>query len=145
MSNTKHKPDEQVYSPKRTSFRSSLFKTQHKSCVGQFIKEVWKAQDLTSVNKHLASDFVDHNPWQGFAQDLEGWKDGFANFCNTFPNYKFSLEKLISEGDIVATKYSIVTGADESLVISGVDMYRIARGKMVERWGSEIDPILLTF
>ena len=134
MSKSKHKLDESKQS-QRSSFRSSLLKTQYKSRVGQFIKDVWKARDIANINKHFASDFVDHNSWQGSVEDLEGWKNGFANFCDTFPNYKFSLEKIVSEGDIVATKYRIVTGTDEYATISGVDMYRIARGKIIERWG----------
>ncbi len=144
MSKSKHKLDGQSKQSQRSGFGSSLLKTQRKSCVGQFIKDVWKERDITNINKHFASDFVDHNSWQGFVEDLEGWKNGFANFCDTFPNYKFSLEKIVSEGDIVATKYSIVTGTNENVVISGVDMYRIARGKIVERWGSEIYPTLPT-
>ncbi len=135
MSEIKHDSDEQANSSTKSRFRSNLFKTQHKSCVGKFIKDVWKTRDIASIDNYLSSDFVDHNSWQGSVQDFKGWKNGFKNFCDTFPNYKFSLEKIISEGDVVATKYSIVTGTDEYATISGVDMYRIARGKIVERWG----------
>ena len=87
--------------------------------------------------------------------DIKDFKTGLLTRINfpsktssssivSFPNYKFSLEKLVSEGDIVTTRYNIITGSDNSTIISGVDMYRIARGKIVERWGSEICSILST-
>ena len=150
MSNIKHKLNEQDNKNKRSSFRSGLLKTQYKSLIGEFIKDVWKARSITNIDKHLSEDFVDHDSWLGSTQDLESWKKGFEDFCNSFSNYKFSLEKLISESDTVAIKYNIVIENSQNspltnglnsnhIILFGVDMYRIARGKIAERWGLNIN------
>ena len=145
MSDTKRKLDEQDSGSKKSSSPIGLLKTQHKLRAGEFIKDIWEARDISSIDKHLSEDFVDHNSWLGVTKDLKSWKTGLELFSKKFPNYKFSLDKLISEGDIVAIKYNITIGVkqdnlkDNQVTLSGVDMYHIAKGKIVERWGLDIN------
>ncbi len=150
MSNTKRKLNKQNNDSKESSFHIGLLKTQHKLRAGEFIKDVWKARSIASIDKHLSEDFVDHNSWLGVTKDLKSWKLGFQHFRKSFPKYKFSLDKLVSEGDIVAIKYNITIRVkqnslsgndldDNQVTLSGVDMYRIAKGKIVERWGLDIN------
>ncbi len=150
MSNIKHKLGRQDSSHEKLGFRLYLSKSQYKLLVGQFVKDVWKDRSIATIDKHLSSEFVDHNSWQGSPQNLESWKIGFIHFCDTFSGYKFSLEKIVSEGDIVSIKYSIIIGVNQHgssknelnsdyITISGVDMYRIAKGKIVERWGLDLN------
>ena len=76
----------------------------------------------------------------------EGWKQQFAMMLIAFPDLHFTVDVVVAEGDKVASRLTInathngefmglpPTGNQGS--ITGVDIFRIVGGKVVERWGN---------
>jgi predicted ester cyclase len=66
-------------------------------------------------------------------------------FRRAFPDWRSDLQQLIAEGDLVAedfiahgTHHAALMGetpTGREVVLRGVNIFRIADGKIVERWG----------
>jgi predicted ester cyclase len=95
------------------------------------------------LDEFLAADFVEHNPFPGVEPTREGWKQVFTGFVHGAPGYHV-VEDLVAEGDKVVGRivgygrhegdlFGIpATGRD--IRVSGIAIWRIRDGKIVEHW-----------
>jgi len=96
----------------------------------------------------LTPDTIDHNPSPGQGPGLEGVKQVFKEFVAAFPDFQLTVEDMIAEGDKVASRLTLrathrgefqgVPATGKQVTQTGIDIVRIAGGKVVERW-SEFD------
>lgn len=88
---------------------------------------------------------VDHSGLPGLAPGLEGVKQWFNTLRSAFLDLRIDAEDIIAEGDKVVARYS-VTGTHQGefwgigptgkqVTFSGIDIVRVADGKLVEHWG----------
>lgn len=118
---------------------------QNKMVARRAIEEVYNGGKLELVDELAAHDFVIHLP----SQDIHGSpgaKQYIAALREAFPDIHFTIEDQVSEGDTVVTRWTARgthTGEFQGIpptgkqgVISGVDIDRIADGKVVECWVS---------
>lgn len=102
--------------------------------------------NLAAMDDLFAADMVDHNPppVPGLAPGLAGIKQAFRIFLDAHPEGTHAIEDMVAEGDKVVVR---VTGrgkhtgelmgispTGKELVMTGIAIYRIAGGKIVERW-----------
>jgi predicted ester cyclase len=95
------------------------------------------------LDDYLAPDFVDHNPFPGTTPDLQGMKDAFNLFLEATPG-DHRIEDLVAEGDKVVARISAkgtheadlfgVPATHNPLTMTGIAIWRIADGKIVEHW-----------
>ncbi len=100
----------------------------------------WAALDAV-----LAADAIDHNPVPGQGPGLEGVKQVFAVFAAGFPDLHFTVEDMIAEGDKVVSRLTMhgthrgdfqgIAPTGKSITQTGIDILRLAGGKVIERWG----------
>jgi steroid delta-isomerase-like uncharacterized protein len=119
----------------------------NKALVRSFYAEVWNAHNPGATGQYYAADFLDHNPAiPGQAAGAEGASQVFGGFIAAFPDIHFSIDLQVAEGDIVATRWTS-TGTNSgsmmgmpptgrSVTVTGIDILRIAGGKIAERWGN---------
>jgi len=103
------------------------------------------AGNWTALDEVIAADVVDHYPSPGQGPGLAGVKQVFEAFRTAFPDLHFSVEDMITEGDKVASRitlYGTHTGdfqgippTGKHVTQTGIDILRLAGGKVVERWG----------
>ena len=103
--------------------------------------EVINTQDLSSMEKMVTPDFVDHTRQM---QGSEGLKQFLSMIFKSFPDFHLTIEDIIAEGDKVWVRLTITathTGEFYGLTPSGkkftepsVWIYRIVNGKIVEGW-----------
>ena len=108
--------------------------------------EAINQNDLDALDEVVASDIIDRNPAPGQAPGLEGVKQFFSSLHAAFPDLHMDVEDMIAEGDKVATRVSMsgthrgeFMGIDPTgnrVEISGIDILRVAGGKIVEHWGN---------
>lgn len=108
---------------------------------------------LDALDEIIAADAVDHNPAPGQGPGLEGIKQAFAEFRAAFPDLHFDLEDVVAEGDKAACRVTIrgthrgshhgIPASGRRIKLTGIDLLRIADGKIVERWGEFDDADLL--
>jgi predicted ester cyclase len=120
--------------------------TSNKQLVEALISALFTKGDLTAVDRYLDPGFVDHDPPLPNAPDgLEGIRQAAELFRRAFPDWRSDDLHVIAEGDLVVEHFvahgthrgSVMgessTGKD--VVLRGINIFRIADGKIVERWG----------
>jgi predicted ester cyclase len=120
--------------------------TSNKQIVDDFITALFTNGDLTAVDRYLDPRFVDHDPPLPNSPDgVEGARQAAKLFRQAFPDWRSDDLHLLAEGDLVAEHFvahgthrgSVMsespTGQD--VVLRGINIFRIADGKIVERWG----------
>jgi predicted ester cyclase len=118
----------------------------NKRIVEEFITALFTNGDLTAVDRYLDPGFVNHDPpFPGAPDGPEGMRQAGAIFRRAFPDWRSDLQQLIAEDDLVAENFTahgthhaafmgeIPTGRE--VILRGVNIFRIADGKIVERWG----------
>ena len=121
--------------------------SEHKTLVQNFVKEVWNKGNFDAVETYWATDYVDHNlavPNQ--AAGVAGARQVFMVFKSAFPDLRFTIEDTLVEEDKVVWRWT-ATGTNtgsmmgmppmgKKVTITGTEIYRIAGGKIAERWGN---------
>jgi len=118
---------------------------ENKALIRRLYEETDKA-NIAVLDELVAVDCIDHNPppVPGLQPGLAGFKQAFAVFRQAHPDGLHILEDMIAEDDKVMVR---VTGrgthtgdllgippTGKSLEMAGIAIYRIADGKIVERW-----------
>lgn len=110
----------------------------------EFLEAIFSGHDLDAVDRLLAPDFVDHNPWEGRPPSRDGWKAGTADFLAAFPDLRCEIDDLIAEGDKVAVRNRLMGTHRGEFVgpptgrrveFRSVDIVRVTNGRIVEHWG----------
>lgn len=105
----------------------------------------WDARSESSlVDEVMAPDVVDHQP-VGAPDGAAGVKRDIAAYHAAFPDLALTCEDYIIGKDLVAVRWSATgTHAGDGLgmppthrhvQLHGIDILRIAQGRVVERWG----------
>jgi len=112
--------------------------------VRRFLEDVWSRGDLDACDQLINADHVHHFG----ARDIRG-PDGVkalvAGLRQTFPDLRIDVDDVIAEGDKVAVRMTL-RGTDRggfmgqaptsnSVSYEAVDFFRVANGKLIERWG----------
>ena len=115
---------------------------ENKAIVRHFYEEVNKG-NLAIMDELIAPDFVLHHPLSPEAvRGPEGFKQLVTSLRTAFPDLSITAEDLIAEGDKVAAWFTVrgthqgtlldIPPTGKPVMLTGVAMYRIAGGKIVE-------------
>ncbi len=125
---------------------------ENKAIVRRFI-EIYNKRNLDLVDDFVAPDYVDHTN----KVDREGLKQLFNMALKAFPDWHETIEDIIAEGDKVWVRVKgtgthkgelrgvlapsgALAPTGKKVTITGVVIYRIVDGKLVE--GREVDDTL---
>lgn len=118
---------------------------QNKAIVRRFWK-AFEANDQATLNEVLAYDLVAQVPGGHDPQNREMHLQGISMFNTAFSDRHFTVEELIAEGNLVATRTTLQgihsgnfhgqppTG--KQITATGLTIERVEDGKIVERWFS---------
>jgi predicted ester cyclase len=118
----------------------------NKQTVDEFITALFTKGDLTAVDRYLDPSFVNHDPpLPGAPSGPEGMRQAAEVFRRAFPDWRSDVQHLIADGDLVAENF-IARGTHQGsvmgeaptgreIVLKGVNIFRLADGRIVERWG----------
>jgi steroid delta-isomerase-like uncharacterized protein len=120
--------------------------TRNKQIVEEFITALFTDGDLTAVDRYLDPDFINHDsPLPGAPDGPDGMRQAAELFRHAFPDWRSDVQHMIAEDDLVAehfvahgTHHGSVMGetpTGHDVVLRGVNIFRIAQDKIVERWG----------
>ncbi len=127
---------------------------RNKHTVREFIDALFTRGDLSAVDRYLARDFVDHDPPMGGSPDREGVRAA-AEICRVgCPDWHSDLHRLVAEEDVVVEHFTAsgthlgpMLGAaptGRTVTLPGINIFRLADGFIVERWGQLDDLGMLT-
>jgi steroid delta-isomerase-like uncharacterized protein len=122
---------------------------ENKVLLRHFIEELNKgeAAAVTEVEDTFSADFVQHNAYGEEVRGRDNYKWRVADLCSAFPDAHFVLDNIITEGDEVASRWTMTgtqTGGLHHVVelsatskrvrIVWITIHRIKDGKFVEAW-----------
>lgn len=123
---------------------------QNKALIRRFYEEVWGKGNLDVADDIFAGDYVRHdlrpgNPLPGAA----GQKQIAADFRAAFPDLQSTIDLVVAEADLVVARWTVegthtgqwgnVPPTGKHAKFSGVNIFRIANGKVVELWNHRDD------
>ena len=112
----------------------------NKAVVRRNTDEVWNQVKVDVVDELYAINFVNHDPvWPGVTGDIESYKVWAAELHN-YPDMYETMDDIIAEGDKAVSRWTVRftdPASGEQLTATGMDIWRFADGKIVERWSSK--------
>lgn len=117
----------------------------HKALIQRFFDEVFNQQSHTAADDVVAAEFVAHHP--AFPDGIRG-PGGLlqmtAMFHAGFPDLRYEVEDLVAEGDRVAVRWTAtgthrgtfmaIPPTGRAMSITGMDLFRVADGRLAEAW-----------
>jgi predicted ester cyclase len=119
---------------------------ENKTVVRQFIEEVFNQRNVDAIDTYMTADYVDHVIPPGIPPTREGFKQFIGMFLAAFPDFHYTIEDEVAEGDKVVSRLSArgtqpgellgrpATGKHATW--SEIHIGRMAGGQLVEHWGS---------
>lgn len=119
----------------------------NKALVTNYFSEIWNQGHLEKEREFVAEDIVVHTPPFPVPGGIAGPLKIVSTFRAALPDLVLVNNLLFGDGDRVVQHFIVTgthTGADlfgvpatgRVLTISGINIFRVAGGKLVERWGT---------
>jgi steroid delta-isomerase-like uncharacterized protein len=116
---------------------------QNKELIRQEL-EAWNNKDLAAFDRLFARNYVHNDPSQPEVTNLEGMKQFAQGIWAAYPDFNAKLESLVADEDLVVKRYTM-TGTHQGefagvpptgnrVSFTGMTMFRIEGGKIVEAW-----------
>ena len=121
---------------------------KNKEKVRRFMEEAFGQGKTEVVDEVVDPDFVcwDPNSETGEIRGADTIKDEVGYFHSAFPDFFWTVEDQVAEGDKVTTRYTLggthqgeffgVPASGRRVEISGINVDRFEGGKLVEEWAS---------
>jgi steroid delta-isomerase-like uncharacterized protein len=121
---------------------------ENKEMMRRFMEEGFGQGNTEVVEEIVDTDFVcwDPNSETGEIRGLETIKGEVGYFRSAFPDFHWTVEDQVAEGDKVTTRYTLggthqgeffgVPASGRRVEISGINVDRFEGGKLVEEWAS---------
>ena len=115
---------------------------QNKKLVETLCATVFQNHDFSKLDEIMRDDYIQHN--EDVPQGKAGFKQFFVEMFEVMPDFRYTMKKIIAEGDIVMM-YSTTTATHlgewlgnpptgNKLDFDVVDIFRIEDGKIAEHW-----------
>jgi predicted ester cyclase len=118
---------------------------QMKAIYQRMVDDVVNQGKFEVVDELFAPEYVDHAAPPGAPGGLEGVKAIFGMFRSAFPDVKFTIDEMVADGDIVATRvhgegtqngpFMGQAPTGKHAVWRSVGFFRVKDDKIVEHWG----------
>ena len=116
---------------------------RNKEAARRIYEEALNKRDLELLDQLVAPDYIEHDPLPGQGTGLEGVKDRYRMIIEAL-DPTFTIEDMIAEGDKVVVRWTNsgtnvgdflgIPATGRSFSIAGIDVYRLAGGKLAEHW-----------
>ncbi len=112
---------------------------QNTSLVIRHFEDFVNNKDLDAIDRNLDAGFVDHDGPGGRVVDRAADRAMTAAMHRTFPDLRLVVKDSVAQGDRVAVR-NLWTGTHaetgQRMACHGFVMWRIAGGKIAERWAT---------
>ena len=117
--------------------------------VRRWAEEILSKGDLNLIDELFAVDYIDHTNPPDWPPGREGHKQIVALYHTAFPDFHYTIEHKVAEGDLVVvrgTYHGTHRGAffgipptGVSITTTGMHLFRVADGKIAEHWCNNDD------
>ena len=120
---------------------------ENKALVRRYVEEFVDRSNFDLSEEIFALNFVRYDAGPDQVSRVEDLKHFFAMLHSGFPGFQSTIEDLLSEGDKVALRFTFrgihqgefmgIAPTGKEVTMSGIEILRIADGKLVEMWNQE--------
>jgi len=113
-----------------------------KATVRRFIEQV-NRKNMAVLDDTVSRSFAQHSVMP-VGPGLQGLKDFYKSFRSAFPDFQFTIDDMIAEGDQVAVRMTCrythkgefmgIAPTGKPVVVMKMDVFRVVNGKVVEHW-----------
>ena len=118
---------------------------EHKALVIRIAEDVWNQGNLAAVDELMAAGARYHGPHMpNGSGGRDDWRNAIAMYRNAFPDAHVTYDELIVTADGIVGRWRAtgthkgelpgVLSTGRQIAISGITIYRIANGKIIEAW-----------
>jgi len=103
-----------------------------------------KAAAMAVIDELYATDIVQHGSTGEDIRGLKDYKQSFSEVYNAFPDFHYTIDDMVVEGDKVAVRLTMtgthkgavrgIPPTNKKVTVWGIFIDRIAGGKIVEEW-----------
>jgi len=115
-----------------------------KAMIRRYYEEVFNQRRVELVDDLAVDDYVEHDPFPGQGDGRDDLKARVRTILEAFDPLRFRIEDMIAEGDRVVVRWSQTgthTGdflgappTGREFTSTGIDIHRVADGRMAEHW-----------
>ncbi len=124
---------------------AKLQAAQHRALAHRFYDEVVSGGAVDLIDELFAPDFVDHEVFPGVTPDRAGVRQFVEQFRTAFPDTRWTVEDLLTDGDRMAARVRIrgthrgtfldIPATGRQIDFTTMDFIRFAGDRVVEHWG----------
>lgn len=119
---------------------------RNKQIVEEFTQALFSRGELDAVDRYLDRAFVNHDPpFDDSSPGREGMRQAAATMRAAAADWHSNTHQLVAEGDIVVERFTAsgthndvllgVPPTGRTLLLRGINIYRLDHDRIVERWG----------
>ncbi len=117
---------------------------ENKAIDRRFTEEVWNRGNLAVVDELMRADYNGHDPT--IPTGSAGFKQFVLMYRSAFPDVHLTIEDQMAEGDKVVSRWTAhgthrgelmgIAPTGKQITVTGINIERIANGKLVEGWSN---------
>ena len=117
---------------------------ENRAVLDRLNEEVLRQGDVDTIDELLSGDFVEHNPPPGMPGNRDGFKDFVRYIHQAFADQLHTVHDQIAVGDRVVERWTMtathagefmgVPATGKRITRTGIDISRLASGRIVEHW-----------
>ncbi|HET7077321.1 MAG TPA: ester cyclase [Chloroflexia bacterium] len=117
---------------------------ENKTIVRRYFTEVLNEGNLAALDTLAEDDYIENNPLPGQGTGREGFKQRVGGLRAAFPDIRYTIEDMVAKGDRVALRWSMrathggeilgIPATGQQVTMAGLDIYRLADGRLAEHW-----------
>jgi predicted ester cyclase len=121
----------------------------NKDLLHRYHSDVWDGGHLDHAAQYLDPSFTSHAVVTTLPAGQQVGADFLAQFRIGFPDLRSHEDALLGDGDLVVIRWTItgthtgtffgVAATGRTIQVAGMDILRVADGKLVEHWGGVAD------
>ena len=117
--------------------RSTRSSAESNKALFRHAVDVWAAEDMSALEQVVAPGYIGHTS-KGDS-DIEGLRQRIQAFHKLYSSMSFHIEDQMADGDKIITRLTAdvtMRESGKSARLMGINISRIAEGKIVEEWNT---------
>jgi steroid delta-isomerase-like uncharacterized protein len=117
---------------------------ENKAIIRRMTEEFYNQGNVDSAERFFADTYMHRDPASPHIRDRDGLKEMVRGFRAGCPDLYIAIDQLVAEGDMVTKRWSFhathtadlagLPPTGKRIAMSGLELFRLAGGKIVECW-----------
>ena len=122
---------------------------QNKATIRRAYEELWNERNVDVVDELVNEDFLNHAAPPDRRRGRQSLKDIVRMFQNAFPDFRYEVADVISDGGKVAVRdvlrgthqgdFMGIPATGNRVTMEAIHIYRLSGGKLAEHWVARDD------